>query len=666
MVWDCLSRKESGYTIVRKAQTSPIPVSFHLPITNLAHMSSRYLPIFSFFVFSLLLAACQPEQVPATELPPPNILWLVSEDNSADYLKLYDPAGASMPTVEALAEQGITYLNAFSNAPVCSVARSTLITGCYAPRIGAQYHRANQQVPLPEGIEMFPTYLRQQGYYTSNNAKEDYNLPKDQDVWDESGNKASYKKRTPGQPFFHVQNFGITHESRLHFPLADLAKDSLPTDDIQVAPYFPDTELFRYTHARYLRQHERLDAQIAEFLQPLRESGLMDSTIIFYYGDHGGVLPRSKGYLFESGLRVPLVVYVPEAYRQLVPHPAGGQAEEFVEFIDFGPTVLALAGISAPKAMDGEAFLGAAAGAEKEMSSKEQQVFGYADRFDEKYDLVRSLRRGKLKYIRNYQGYHANGLQNNYRYLQQAYTEWRELFQQGQLNPVQAAFFQARPAEQLFDLEADPHETHNLAVDPAYQEQVRTLRQALSSHVKSLPDLSFLPEPLFLSEGIDNPVAYGQENKARIAALIDVADLSLQAFPRVKETLQKALTAEDPLERHWALVAATNFGPEAAALSSQVISLAKDDSSFLVRLRAVDFLARCAGQKVNGQLDQLLTAAAEENDASAAMLLNVIVSLQEAGLTPAYQPKLEVLPSAWLTAKKGNVAWRAKFLRGEL
>ncbi|MEM9528599.1 MAG: sulfatase [Bacteroidota bacterium] len=623
-------------------------------------------PQLAFVALAFLLTACQPRTASNTELPPPNILWIVSEDNSADYLRLYDPEGASMPTIEALARQGVTYRNAFSNAPVCSVARSTLITGCYAPRIGAQYHRANQQVPLPAGLEMFPAYLRRQGYYTSNNAKEDYNLPKSEEVWDESGREASYEKRSPGQPFFHVQNFGITHESRLHFPASDLKEDPLPTDALEVAPYFPDTDVFRYTHARYLRQHERLDTQINAFLQPLRETGLLDSTIIFYYGDHGGVLPRSKGYLFESGLRVPLVVYVPEAYQQLAPHPAGSWAEEYVVFADFGPTVLSLAGVPVPEAMDGIPFLGAAAGAKSEEKSQAQQVFGYADRFDEKYDLVRSLRQGKLKYIRNYQGYHSNSLQNNYRYLQRAYAEWRELYQQGKLNPVQAAFFQPRPPEQLYNLEVDPHETKNLAQDPAYQEQVRTLRQALRDQVKSLPDLSFIPEPIFLAEGLENPVAYGQQNKARIATLVDVVDLSLQPYSEVKESIKTSLSSEDPMERHWALVAATHFGAEAQELTETVSRLADSDPAFLVRVRAVDFLARCASQAVNGHLGQLLEDAATEDEPSASVLLNVVVSLQEAGLASDYQPKLEVLPTAWVDAKRTNVAWRAKFLREEL
>ena len=199
----------------------------------------------------------------------PNIVWLVTEDNSKHYLKLYEEGGVSMPNVERLAEQGLVFNHAFSQAPVCSVARSTIISGCYAPRIGTQYHRRTEFVPMPDGLEMFPYYLRQAGYYTSNNSKEDYNMIKSEGMWDASSGKASYQDRKEGQPFFHVQNFGITHEGKLHFSKEQMQQEKTQTDPTSMVPfpYHPDTETYRYTYAKYHDLHQQADVQIGKFLE---------------------------------------------------------------------------------------------------------------------------------------------------------------------------------------------------------------------------------------------------------------------------------------------------------------------------------------------------------------------------------------------------------------
>ena len=353
----------------------------------------------------------------------PNIVWLTTEDNSPHQMKLYHEEGISMPAIEKLAEQGIVFDNAFSNAPVCSVARSTLITGCYAPRIFTQFHRKAKQVPLPQGIMPFPFYLKQAGYYTTNNHKQDYNFILPDGVWDESSKKASYKNRKPGQPFFHVQNHTVTHEGNLHFNQKDIDDSSdEDLDHIRVFPYHPDTKTFRYSYYHFQNRHLMADQQMGKFIADLEEQGLMDDTIIFYFGDHGGVLPRSKGYAYESGLQVPLVVYVPEKWKHLFHHSRGSRAKTFVAFIDFAPTVLSLAGITPPKNMDGTAVMGKFSEASKVQTKN--TALGHADRFDEKYDLVRTLRVGKYKYIRNYQPFNVDALFNFYRYKMLAFQEW--------------------------------------------------------------------------------------------------------------------------------------------------------------------------------------------------------------------------------------------------
>lgn len=437
----------------------------------------------------------------------PNIVWLVTEDNSIHYLKLYDEGGTDMPNVERLAKNGIVFNNAFSNAPVCSAARSTIISGCYGPRAFSHFHRRSVKVPMPDGLNMFPWYLREAGYYTTNNSKEDYNFIKGEGVWDASSGKASYKNRKPGQPFFHIQNFGTTHEGKLHFSKEQMEKQKTETDPdtVSVFPIHPDTELFRYTNAKYRDLHRQADAEMGKFLKQLEADGLMDDTIIFYYGDHGGVLPGSKGYIYERGLHVPMVVNVPEKWRHLFPADAGTRVDGFVQFIDLGPTVLNLAGVDVPEQMDGRPFLGK--NIELEELNSRDTAFGYADRFDEKYDHVRTLRKGKYKYMRNYQPFNVDGLQNNYRYFQMAYEEWRDLYKAGKLTPEQAQFFEPRPAEALFDIEKDPFEMNNLATNRKLRTVLTTMRAALQEQVRSMPDLSFIPEPVLYEEAAANPVA---------------------------------------------------------------------------------------------------------------------------------------------------------------
>ncbi len=368
----------------------------------------------------------------------PNVVWIVSEDNSIHFLAHFFEGGTATPHIEALAAQGLTFDHAFSNAPVCSVARTTLATACYAPRIGTQYHRRYQLAAMPAGLRMFPAYLRDAGYYTTNNSKKDYNAVEGPGVWDESSNKASWRNRpNKNQPFFHMQSHAESHESSLHFGIDALAQQETVTDpaSVELADYHPDTPLFRYTHARYLDRMRAIDNIVGETVAKLHEDGLLEDTFVFYFGDHGGVLPRSKGYLYESGLHVPLVVRVPQNFKHLVDGQEGTRVSGFVNFIDFGPTVLQLAGAEIPDQVDGRAFLGPGISL-AEVNARDES-FGYADRFDEKYEFVRSLRKGKYQYIRHYQPYLPDGLNNNYRYKCLAFQQWRDLFATGKLNEVQ-------------------------------------------------------------------------------------------------------------------------------------------------------------------------------------------------------------------------------------
>ncbi|QXD31321.1 sulfatase family protein [Candidatus Pelagisphaera phototrophica] len=592
----------------------------------------------------------------------PNIVWMVSEDNSKHWLRLYEEGGAAMPNIEKLAENGLVFQNAFSNAPVCSVARSTLITGSYAPRIAAQYHRRAAMAPMPEGLRMFPHYLREAGYYTTNNSKTDYNLS-DKGMWDESSNKATYRNRDSEQPFFHVQNFGRTHEGQLHFTEEFMEENATETDPhgIKVFPYHPDTPVFRYTYAKFQDHHIETDAQMGEFLARLKDDGVADDTIVFYYGDHGGVLPRGKGYAYESGLNVPLVVHAPEKWRHLLPVNAGRSVDGFVSFIDFGPTVLNLAGVDVPETMDGMPFLGEGVTARDLI--RRDEAFGYADRFDEKYDLVRTFRKGKYKYIRNYQPFNFDGLFNDYRYKMLAYREWYAMYQAGELNAVQSQFFEPREAEALYDIEKDPHETNNLADDPKSASVLRDLRQRLTNQVKEISDLSFLPEPAMLSEALSNPVQFGRENQDRIGKLVDTANLSLLPFAKAKSGIAKAFKSNDPWVRYWGAIVCSSFGKEASSFSETAKNLVKNDGDNLVRVRAAEFLALIGAVKPQKAIYLSLKNA--ESEVEANLILNTVTLLQDG--QPGYEFNINpgIFPKEWRSNVRGNVSRRLAYFTGE-
>lgn len=588
---------------------------------------------------------------------PPNIVWITSEDNSKHYMSLFDTHGADTPNIERLTTNGLIYTHAFSNAPVCSSARSTLISGCYGPRIGTNFHRKMQIVPMPEGMEMFPSYLRKAGYYTSNNSKEDYNIEKNDSVWDDSSKKATWRNRNKTQPFFHVFNIHTTHEGRLHFNKEDMALATKTNpDSVFVQPNHPQTKLFKYTVARYHDKIKAMDAEVGEVIDALEKDGLLESTFIFYFGDHGGVLPGSKSYINEMGLHVPLVVHIPSNYQHLVSETPTSKVDGFVSFIDFGPTVLNLAGIEIPEGMDGKPFLGK--NVSKEEVAKRDETFGYADRFDEKYDMVRSLRKGRFKYERNYQMFNYNGLMNNYRYKQLAYQEWKQLFMDGKLNAIQSQFFLPKAAEYLYDVEADPYQTNNLANDAKYAKILESLRENMINWVKGMPDLSFYPEFYLINNAFSNPVAFGQAHKNDISKYVDISNYILEDFETVKTRIKSSLKANDPWERYWAIITCSNFGDKAKPLSKHIKKISLNDTEAINRVRAAEFLGLI---KAENPVAVMTEALYNSKDAAEALLiLNSIVLMHDSPHNYKFNIQRENINKEVL--KETHIEWRCDYL----
>ena len=586
----------------------------------------------------------------------PNFVFIVSEDNSIHYLRLYGNKLGITPNIERLADNGLTFNHAFSGAPVCSVARSTLATAMHAPRVGFQYHRKSALASLPPGVKPWSQVLRENGYYTTNNAKTDYNFNVNRkEVWDMSSNKATWRNRpNKAMPFFHMQSFADSHESRLHFPLKQMETPTKTSpDDVMLQPYFPDTPIMRYTKARYYDRIRVIDSQVGKIINQLKEDGILEDTFVFYFGDHGGVMPRSKGYAYESGLHVPLVVRIPENFKKLIDHKRGTRTNGFVSFIDFGPTVLNLASISMHKELDGQAFFGKGVSA-ADLANRDE-VFGHADRFDEKFDMVRTYRKGKWKYIRNYQSYYADGLQNNYRYRQLAYDNWRNLYRAERLNPVQRQFFERRSVEQLFNLEKDPHEVTNLAADPAQSKRLAEMRGLLKNKMKSINDLSFYPENRMVTTALNDGVAFGREHSKQISRLSDLADTALRPFSEVKQALASSLQSKGALRRYWALKVCSNFGEKAKSLAIAAMPLLNDEN-LMVRVRAAEFLGSIKAVDPMPTLYGVVNNA--ETEQALMIAFNTIVYLRDQ-VGHKYDPE-----KVKLKFNKGEVYRRVQYLAG--
>lgn len=420
----------------------------------------------------------------------PNILWLVTEDISP-YLSFYGDSTAVTPNLDRLAKEGVVYTNAFSTSGVCAPSRSTIITGMYATSVGTNNMRTLADVPvpgiksysavIPPYVKMFTEYLRKDGYYCTNNAKQDYQFVAPLSGWDESNRKAHWRNRKPGQPFFAVFNFDVTHESQI-WVRKNRALTVNP-EDVKLPPYYPDSKLIRRDMARMYTNIMTMDTLVGKILKELKEDNLLDSTIIFFYSDNGGPLPRGKREVYESGIHLPLVIRFPHEER------AGTRDNRMVSFIDFAPTVLSLAGIKIPGYIQGVAFEGA------QKAPPRQYIYAARDRMDTEYDMVRTVRDSRFQYVKNFHP-EKPFIQNiAYRLSMDLMQELLQLHQQNKLNAVQNLWFRkTKPVEELYDVSNDPYNLKDLAGDPKYAGELKRLRKELGRWMKATDDKGSIPE----------------------------------------------------------------------------------------------------------------------------------------------------------------------------
>ncbi len=527
----------------------------------------------------------------------PNILWLTAEDLSPA-LGCYGDAYARTPNIDRLAADGVRYTGAFASAPVCSPARSCLITGVFASTLGTMHLRS--AYPVPDAIRAWPGALREAGYYTTNNVKTDYNTSDEprfiDEAWDACSAQAHWRGRKPGQPFFAVFNHMVSHQSRsmvwprekfLEEVQSQLSKDEIHDPaEAPVPPYYPDTPLVRRVLARFYDCVTALDHQVGRLLDQLETDGLADDTIVFFYGDHGNGMPRHKRAVLDTGMQAPLIIRFPEKYAHLAPAKPGATLDRLVSFVDFPRTVLSLLGMDAPAYMQGAAFLGWYKGKPR------RYVYGHRDRVDEAYDCARSVRDGRWLYIRNYMPHISYHQPSAWPGQGEIRDEISRVAAEGDLTPPQRHYAgPTKPTEELYDCREDPLNLHNLAGDPTHAKTLDRLRREHRRWVLASRDVGFLPECEIWrrSEGTTPQEMARDPQVYPLETIFAAADLVGRGAGK-RDALVANLEAADPAVRFWAVIGLRNLGEDAKP-AARSLAEALDDASAPVRIEAAGVLA---------------------------------------------------------------------------
>ena len=514
----------------------------------------------------------------------PNILWITCEDLSP-ILGCYGDKIANTPNIDLFAQNAVRFTNAYASAPICTPARSSLITGVYASSMGT--HHLRGVVPKSDKIKCFTEFLRKQGYYCTNNVKEDYNFITPEEAWDESSDSAHWRNRKPGQPFFSVFNFMVTHQSQTRYGIEKLneinstldEKDRITPDDVEIPPYYPDTPIVRNNIASLYTQAHIMDKKFQEILNQLEEDGLRENTIIFFYSDHGTGLPRGKGYLHDTGIKVPLIIEFPEKYKHYSPAKAGTFSDELVNFIDFPPTVLSLTGIDPPKYMQGKPFLG------QYRKNSNDYVISIRDRRDEVLMFSRSIRTDKYHYIRNFLPHRPRMQRNFYSEITPIRQELRRLDNLGLLQSNEAWLMgNSVPVDELYDTETDPHELNNLAQEAEHQEIMELLKRNLFSWMVETKDLGLVPEHEMIEKSKDNAPYDTFSNNFDPKPILDLVDKIGRGKQHI-DSFNFALQSKNPVYRYWGATGLAALGKNAVE-SKELLQSTLNDPVPYVRFAA--------------------------------------------------------------------------------
>lgn len=598
------------------------------------------------FGAALWLAASFADAQTAAPAARPNILWLTAEDICPN-LGCYGDEYAVTPNLDRFATQAVRYTQAFGITGVCAPNRSCLITGVFPTRLGS--HGMRSTTTLPAAVKCFSEYLREAGYYCSNNAKTDYNFAVPKDAWDDCSRKGHWRNRKPGQPFFAVFNHEVCHESQIRVPEAKYQQNTARLTPAQrhdpakapVPPFHPDTPEVRRDWARYYDNITAMDYQVGDKLKELEDAGLAEDTIVFFFGDNGTGLPGMKKWIWEGGLHVPLMVRFPKKWQHLAPAAPGRTSDRLVSFVDFAPTVLSLCGVKLLPHLQGTAFLGEQAGKPREY------VHAIRDRMAERFDIVRVVRDRRYQYHRNFMPHLSWSQFISYTEEMPTMKVWRQLANDGKLTGPPARYFSpTKPVEELYDNESDPDQVKNLAADSKHRETLERLRAECVRWMKATADLGLLPEHEMLvraagstpweiaTDPRKNPLPallnaanlaneMKPSNTKRLTALLANKDAALRWWGTLglvalgkdakpaEAALRKALSDESPSVRIAAAEAIGNLGDHAAALP--VLTKALEHDAPLVRLEAINVLSHF-GAKAKPALPAIRAAKMNQKD----------------------------------------------------
>ncbi|MEO0470853.1 MAG: sulfatase-like hydrolase/transferase [Bacteroidota bacterium] len=522
-----------------------------------------------------LLTACQK---PSSELPPPNIIWIIAEDISPA-LGAYGHATAHTPNLDRLAAGGIRYHRAYATAPICAPARSCLATGMFATSLGT--HHLRSEIPFPDSLKALPDLMQEAGYFTTIRGKTDFNFDPE-GLWDHWSNSyAPWRNRQKDQPFFSYINVGPTHEGavnkkkRYEALMQDLP-DSLRADTamVQVPPYFPQTARMKEIMARYDNVITLMDRNVGMILDSLEADGLLDQSIIFFLSDHGFGLPRYKRWLYHSGLNVPLLVRIPPAYRHLNPYGPGAATDQLISFVDMAPTALHLTGQPIPENMQGQPFLG------EKLPKPREKVFAARDRADDMFEMSRAVITDRYIYIRHFMP-HLEPMQSGFIFsdVKDAFRELTAAREAGLPFSEREKFWDEKPLEELYDLKEDPHELHNLLQKPSFKAEAvcRKMGIALWNWMEHSRDLGLLPEAEYIRLSEDESPWQAMQSEDNFP----IHDLGYQAYAVGSAdfmNLRRALKHAHPGVRYWGIMGVRNHAERDTVLLNLVQKLLQDES----------------------------------------------------------------------------------------
>ncbi|SDW83641.1 Sulfatase [Lutibacter oricola] len=547
-------------------------------------MNLKNLILYFFFIFLTI-----GNNTIAQQKKQPNILWITSEDNSADWLGCYGNKYAETPNIDKLAKEGFLYTNAFSNASACSPSRSTWITGINAVSMGTHHQRSRYRIPHNK-IKYYPDLLKEAGYYTANFDKTDYNIGgrNDKECWDNTEN-VNWETLKNEQPFFQVINTHKSHESRVYGKLNETTHNP---DSTVLRKYHPDLPITRKTYAQYLDSIKAMDGEVGLALKNLKKVGLAENTIVIYASDHGGVMPRSKRYLHRNSLHCPLIVRIPKKYKNLWPSKkAGIKIDRLVSFVDMPKTWLSLAKASIPDYMQGTIFLG------KNKEPETDYHFAFRGRMEDGVENSRALIDNKFLYIRNYNPYTPWMHYHFWIWGIEFTRSWEQLVLNGKATKTQSQFFKAKGSEELYNIIEDPDCIKNLANLPEYSKEVARMSKALKMEQLKINDAGLLPETEMnrlakkhnttVYELAQNPSIYNTK------ALLDAANIALEGNPKNLNQLREMLNNKNLGIRYWGLIGCFMLNDQLAGI--KLIN----DESHEIRAMAAWILIR-TGMKEEG------------------------------------------------------------------